>query len=267
MSFRKPRAPIRRNMLHVFHGPARASRFHNNRFRLGPTRGQISALGARRRRRANNMRIPVELKFYDTFLTAATMAATTAADAGEDNPTSTSMITTPVVGDGEQNRDGKHMIVKSVHIIGNVAYPVATNVTAANAPMTGYVALVQDTNTQGAQLNSEDVFKNIPTSAVNQNDHMRNLLFGKRFKVLKMFKFNIVPSSMWDGTNTEVFGAKRRFEWWIPNLNMHVNFNAGTTADVANVVDNSLQMISFCSANSGQETGTLSYSARIRFVG
>lgn len=266
MGFVKPRAPVRRNLLHVYSGPSRGhtSKFGRARYvrHLG-----ISRLGARRARRSHNMRIPTELKYYDTKLIQGSLSQETDATGGEENPSSTSMMTTPVVGDGEQDRDGKHIIVKSIHIIGNVEYPVVANLTVANQPATGFVCLVQDTNSSGAQLNSEDVWTNILASGVTNNDLHRNLLFGKRFKVLKMFRYNMMPTTFWDGTNTEVMGVKRRFEWWLPSVNMHVNFNAGTTASIANVVDNSLQMVGFCSVNAGQQAALLSYTSRIRFVG
>ncbi len=267
MSRRHPISAMRRPLQHIFGGGKRSRvsgrSFPQKRF-YSYNRGRL--LGARRARRSR-MNLPVELKFYDTKLAAASISASTDATASEYNPSTTSMISTPAVGDAEDDRDGKHIIVKSCHIIGNVSVGVGTNQVAANLPATGFVALVHDTMTSGAEVNSEDVFKNLSGVSTFNNDLHRNLLFGKRFKVLKMFRFNLLGGNMWDGTNTEMFGQSRRFEWWIPSLNMHVNFNAGTTASVANVVDNSLQMLAFTSNNTDQPLPVLDYTARIRFVG
>ncbi len=269
---RKPRVPMRTPMTHVFNQSDRFSRSQSTllhrRFVRQRRRG-ASILGARRQRRTNTMRIPTELKFLDTSLTNNAISQSTDATGGENNPTTTVMMTTPAVGDGEEDRDGKHIIIKSIHIMGSIHSPLQANLTVPSEPSTGMVALVHDTNTQGLEINSEDVFKNIGAEGTHNSLLHRNLLFGKRFKVLRLFRWYMPlgAGNVHDGTNIEQFGQKRRFEWWIPRLNMIVNFNAGTTNVIANVIDNSLQIIAFNSVNSGQPTAQVSYTARIRFVG
>jgi len=128
-----------------------------------------------------------------------------------------------------------------------------------------FVALVLDKQTNGAQLNSEDVFKNTGASATTASNPTRNLLFANRFQVLKEWKMCMKPPVVgYDGTNMEVWGSSERFEGFL-NLELPVNFNSGTTASVANVIDNSLHIIAFC--NGTGLDPKISYNARIRFMG
>jgi len=113
-------------------------------------------------------------------------------------------------------------------------------------------------------MNSEDCFKNTGASAALNTSPIRNLLFGPRFKILKQGTFTLTyPTMSWDGTNMEVGGASRLFSWFIPLNNLVVNFNSGTTASIANVIDNSIHVIGYATVN----TPTITYNARIRFVG
>ncbi len=269
--FRKPRQSVHRPLMHVQHAGSFPRTFAQFKARGRTGMRRFHQFGGRtlaaRRVRRSRMNLPVELKFLDTFLAATNLSVVSTMAGGEFNPTVLRMITTPSVGDDESQRDGKHIIVKSVHVMGTISLPSVANLTAGIPPATGFVALIQDTMTAGAEVNSEDLFVNPGAQVVDMNQAHRNLLFGKRFKVLKLLKYSINAPPVHDGTNVETMGAKRRFEWWIPSINMHVNFNAGTTDSVANVVDNSLQILGFCSTNANQPTTQLSYTARVRFVG
>jgi len=55
------------------------------------------------------------------------------------------------------------------------------------------------------------------------------------------------------------------FDWFIRLKGLKVKFNAGTTASIANVIDNSLHIIAFASTTDPQ--AKISYNARLRFVG
>lgn len=126
--------------------------------------------------------------------------------------------------------------------------------------------LVLDTQTNGAQMRSEDLLKNIEGAQAGAPHAMRNLLFATRFKVLKSKRmiFNNITGT-WDGTNIELRGQSQHFNWDINNLNLLVNFDAGTTSSIANVIDNSLHIIAY--QNNEAPTPTINYASRIRFVG
>lgn len=205
----------------------------------------------------------MEKKFYDTALVATAIASPTDSSGAEMDPSATSMISTPVQGTSEQNRDGKKIIIKSVQIDGRVNLPSLINQTAVPAPFDVYVALVLDTQSNGAQMNSEDCFKNTSAAAALAAKPQRNLLFANRFRVIAKKQFILKhPTATYDGTNIEIGGDTREFHWF-KKMNLPVLFNAGTTASIANVIDNSLHLIAFASASNP----TLAYNARIRFVG
>ncbi len=207
----------------------------------------------------------IEKKFYDTALTAAALTAPTDAAGGEHDPSATSMISTPIQGDGEENRDGKKIMIKSVQAKITLNVPVLANQILASTPVRVFVALVQDTQTNGAQIVSESVYKNQSGAAVQAVTPMRDLLSGNRFKVLKSQVVSMgAPQQTYDGTNMENSGISRTLDWFI-KLEMPVNFNSGTTASVANVVDNSIHVIAYADTTVGGPT--IAYNSRIRFVG
>lgn len=233
------------------------------------TAGSFSRSKKRRtfRMRRSEALLGVEKKFYDTSLSGATVNSPTDASSGELDPSATSMISTPAQGDGEQNRDGKKIIGKSVQVSGTLNLASVADATAFTlypAEVKVFLALVLDTQTNGAQLNSEDVFKNTAGSAASCVTPQRNMLFASRFKVLKSEVLTL-PARLvsYDGTNIELSGCQEAFNWFVKLNNLPINFNSGTTASVANVVDNSIHLIGY----SQNSLVTITYNARLRFVG
>lgn len=211
----------------------------------------------------------VEKKFYDTFLVNSNITSPTDASGGEHDPSATSMISTPPQGDSATERIGKKIGIESVQVKGTVRINAEVNQTAGDNPQTVFVALVLDTQTNGAQLNSEDVFTvaGSATSVLN-GAPLRNLEYGSRFRVLRSECFVFEPGNMvYDGTNVETAGVTKKIEWFHRFKDpLVVNFDSGTTASVANVIDNSLHIVAFGS-DSSANAPDLSYLARIRFVG
>lgn len=207
----------------------------------------------------------VEKKFYDTALTATALSAATDATGGEYDPSATSMISTPAQGDGEQNRDGKQIVAKYVEIKGYITEPASANQTTGIGPRAAMIALVLDKQSNGAQAQSESVFKNLAATAAAAPLALRNLENSSRFRILKQeyFTFEEGPKLTFDGTNIETNAVTRHFTWYVPLGNLKINFNAGTTASIANVVDNSIHVMGFATSASM----TITYNARLRFIG
>jgi len=208
----------------------------------------------------------IETKFYDTYRAPVAVVSPTDCSGGEYDPSATSMISTPAQGDGETNRDGKRIVIKSVQIKGQIT---TSAVELAAGPYVGckvFIALVRDTQSNAAQLNSEDVFKNWSGDATLAACPLRNLLYAERFEVLKTELLDLTPNAL-SHVAADAFsypGGSATFEWF-KTLELPVNFNAGTTATIANVVDNSLHVIAFTSST--QSTPLISYNSRIRFQG
>jgi len=209
----------------------------------------------------------IEKKFYDTNLNAVTIDDTIGLTSGMIDPSATSMISTPTQGDGEQQREGKRIVIKSVQVTG-VVYNATIEATAnPPVPCTAFVALVLDTQSNAAQCTSDQVFKNVSAVETGIPAPLRNLLYATRFKVLKTGVFDLNPVSITTNGVADTFSwpaVQRTFNWYLP-MDLVINFNSGTTASIANVVDNSLHMIAFCDYNTNSPK--ITYNARIRFVG
>lgn len=239
---------------------------------MGPLGGLV--MNNARRRRALSARnlatmgfLGIEKKFYDTMLVGANIAAATDATGGEYDPSATSMISTPTQGDGEQQRDGKQISCLFVEVCGTISFAALEAAADPPAGVCIFLACVLDTQSNGAQMNSEDCFKNLGANAGTAPDCIRNLLFGKRFRVLKQRRFDMSLHTLTQQAANDYSYAGRRldFKWFIPLKGLKINFNSGTTASIANVIDNSIHMIAY--ANTIAPQCVLSYNARLRFVG
>jgi len=172
----------------------------------------------------------IEKKFLDTTRLSTLITAPADAAGGEYDPSSgcTGCLSAPAQGDGEQNRDGKKIVLKSLVFKAVVTLNAQNNLAAAQPPTEVFVAIVLDTQTNSAQLNSEDVFKNTTGTAGGASIPVKNLLFGKRFKILKQALIPICHKTVsYDGTNMEGHGVSTTLDWYLP-LDIQVLFNAGT---------------------------------------
>lgn len=242
--------------------PSKARRTSN--WSAGAARASFvtSQLVRNRRLRATGGFLGLERKFLDSSKTLTTLPAPADCSGAELDPATTNQLNAVAQGDGESNRDGKNYVIKSIHFRGVIREPAQTNQVATDVISTYFVAIVQDTQTNAAQLNSEDVFTNPGASSSFATSPLRNLQYSKRFKVLKWWRGSLpVPSVTYDGTNVEQTGTEKLLQCDIP-CNIRVN-TKGTSANVTDIVDNSLHVIGF----SSQATAQLGYNCRIRFMG
>lgn len=84
----------------------------------------------------------IEKKFYDTFLIGASITAPTDVTGGEHNPSATICLNSVTQGDGESQRDGRHITNTSIEIEGIFQLPAQINQTAAELASTVFFALV-----------------------------------------------------------------------------------------------------------------------------
>ncbi len=209
----------------------------------------------------------IEIKFYDQKLINATLTAPSDATGGEHDPSATVLLNTVVQGDGESQRDGRRITMRSIFVEGTISMAETASLSSADAPTVLFVALVMDTQTNGATIVSEQVFTNPGASALTAAGPFRNLQFTKRYKVLGTRRFVMDNSTMTNDTgNTGGIvqsGQVKRFRFF-KKLNTVVNFS-GTTETVANIVDNSLHIIAYVSGTA--QSPKLHYISRLRYVG
>ena len=206
----------------------------------------------------------IEKKFYDTSLVAKSIVTNSGMTGAELNPSTTINFTTMTQGDGEQQRDGRRAVVKSVYITGQVKCVKQTNQTATDNSGVVFLALVRDKQTNAAELDSESVYTNPSADGEVSTCALRNLQFSSRFQVLAVKRITIrQPTIVWDGTNVEQGGTITPFKLsWSGNMPV---LYKGTTETVANIVDNSIQLVGF--ASNQDQAPVISYNARTRFVG
>lgn len=218
----------------------------------------------------NNMRsagwLGLELKFLDQAIVGVALTAPTDAAGAELDPTGSSVLCIghPPQGDGPSDRDGRTYVVKSVNIDGVVTCASQIDQTAVDTAATIRLYLVLDTQTNGAQLNSEDVFTNPSAAAVGNGSGFRNLLHMKRFKVLDSVQFSLPQAVItWDGTNVETGGFSVPFQLsWRGSQKV---IATSTTGVVATVDDYSFHVIGY--ATNITAAPLVTYNARTRFMG
>lgn len=216
----------------------------------------------------------IENKFFDTGVVNKTLNGNAAWNGHEMDPAATeSCLNAIAQGDGQSNRDGKQVRLTSVYVTGQVIRAISSGVSAAAHGGTVFLALVLDTQTNGAQLNSEDVYINPAANAITTAIPLRNLQYTSRFKVLKTLVipfdapngYTESPNAGGAGTGDyDIGGCSRTFQWYC-KLDLPVNFT-GNTSDIANIMDNSLHIVG-TSELASTSSMLLSYNARVRFVG
>lgn len=209
-----------------------------------------------------------ELKFYDTSLVGSALVTNNDAASCEFDPATVLCLSAPAQGDGESDRDGNRFIVKSCYVNGQIVCAQQADQTAADGTTWTVLYLVQDKQSNGAQLNSEDVFKNIGASTTTGACVMRNLQYSSRFRILDSVKvvFDRSAPMTYDGTNIEQGGMLKTFKLsWKGNMPVQIKAGA-TSAGVAGVADNSIHVLAFTYQPSPL-AASLSYTSRIRFVG
>jgi hypothetical protein len=221
--------------------------------------------------------IGVERKYNQSWLRNSLVASTVDCTGGELDPihdTGTGADPqghlTPIDrGSAVTERNGNRVIITDLHIQGFVSLSSETGKSGANPGMQNFrIAVVLDTQTNGAQLSSEDVYENIMGADVNVTVldslmYMRNREYTNRFKVLKEIKINPqsrIPVQVLDNvaqdSATTAAGAVTKtftyssvmvpFELHLNKLSIPITFlGSSTDGKVAQVTDNSLHVVGF----------------------
>lgn len=234
-----------------------------------PVEVTMATQAARLRRR--NIRtagfLGIERKFLDVYASDVAIVAPTDCAGGEVQPEGgcTGCISAPAQGDGEQQRDGRKITIKSAFVNVTVRGAVRADQNDVLAAPQVFVALVLDTQANGATVVSEQVFTNPNDTAYVNTYPLRNLQYSSRYRVLDHKTMNMGPCYAINdaaATGSMVCSENTCVLSWNGDLN--VTFT-NTTADVATVADNAMHIIAFATTTNFQPV--LSYNSRIRFVG
>lgn len=201
-----------------------------------------------------------ELKFIDCARGSVAMSATWAAIAPSTGVTN--CLSCPAQGDTESSRDGRHYYIHSIYMRGLIT-KAATEAQAAPIPeITCRICLIIDTQTNAAVVTASDV---MDTGATNVISAFRNLQNAKRFRVLWDKVFRIKPETTNEGAVNSFASSAVSLPWkYYKQFKKPIPVNCvGTTADVASVSDNSIQLIGVTT----DATAAIQYECRVRFTG
>lgn len=246
--------------------PSRFNRLSFKKRSMRRRRPRFRKRISRRNKRTGGF-MGIELKFYDQKLIDSTLQKPTDAAGGEENPSATIALNTVIQGDGESNRIGRKITMKSIQIEGTVTTSSKASGALGFEPTQIFIALVLDTQCNGALLNSEDVFTNPGANVITAAKPFRNLQQSKRFRILATRTFTMTNPAIANDTGATggiiANGLSKPFKIF-KRLGVVTNYT-GTTETIANIADNSLNIVAYC--NDTELAPKLNYICRLRFLG
>jgi len=211
----------------------------------------------------------IEKKFLDTGIASTALVVSASCTGCEFDPTTMNCLNAPVVSDGQSGREGRQISMDSIEIKGAIYIaPSADENQVVAAPIVT-VFLVLDKQSNGAQLNSEDVFVSPYSAQANASMPSRNLEYEKRFSVLASRRITPANIPLSFNVDTDVVYRNGIFQPFTLRKNlkgMKVNFKqSGTDGTIATITDNSLHVIATCTGIGAEPQ--MFYNSRLRFRG
>lgn len=210
----------------------------------------------------------VETKFFDTGIGLTAISNAAAFTGAEMDPAAQLCLNAVAQNDTASGRDGNKINMKGISIRGVVQWPAWTD---NSGPVMGdvFIALVLDTQTNGAQAQSEEVFTNPGAVISLVTSPFREMSQVTRFRVLKEKRL-LAPTGLvvWNdtGSQKEQLGYCKHFEMYVSLKSLLTNYK-GTTSVIASLADNSLHLIAVTNQAQALGTPSLGYNSRLRFVG
>lgn len=207
----------------------------------------------------------VELKFHDAKVVDSSLSNSATQADGEQDPTLGDCLNSIDAGTGPSQREGRKILMKSIQVQGVLESTGTSDSIDASTMGMFFVAIVLDTQTNGAQLSSEDVYENVTAHARNAAMPFRNMEFLQRYKVIKMLRMRApVATVLPDGTNTgSISGFTIPFSLYA-KLNVPTNY-AAAAGGIGDITDNSLHVLAW--STSSALTPKITYGSRLRFLG
>lgn len=211
----------------------------------------------------------IEKKFFDSAKAATAIVTTTLGAGAEYDPATLDCLNCPAQADGPQSRDGRKITMDSMQVSGTISVPPGAALSTAPIAPTIVVYLVLDSQTNAAQMNSEDMFFSPLGNNIVSTGMFHELENGPRFKTLAkcVVPFEPIPiTGAMTGATGFSSGQNKKFDMFVNLKGLEVNFDKDvTTSVVAAIRDNSLHLIAF--ADNVITVPTIAYNARLRFRG
>lgn len=197
-----------------------------------------------------------EMKYFDTELQPVAIVSNGDWTATEYDPNvfpvaSQNNLFTPTVGAGIDQRIGKQVFLHKLKIKALILTQKQLNQTAPDDTSTVRFIVVQDMQTNGTQLQGEQVFRAGSATDTNMNAcAFQNIDSFGRFKVLKDIIVPVQnPNMAYDGTNLEQQGLVTPLKMTINfKKPVSVRFNAVNGGTIADIVDNSFHILVYNSS-------------------
>jgi len=214
-----------------------------------------------------------ETKYFDSQRTAITVSEGTDWTGSEVDPGTLMTLVCPTQGAQINQRIGRKISVKKLRIRGVLTPAVRSDQADVLPPASYRIIVYQDTQTNGAQSQGEDVMKT-PLSATTQAafSSFMSLANLGRFKILKDKTFregNSVAFNDAAATGSVINGGQIPFKFNLAfkkPVVIHFNSSNGGAGDgdVGDIVDNSFHIIALRSvADTG--AGSLQYACRAAY--
>lgn len=220
-----------------------------------------------------------EMKYFDCEQTGANLTAVAGTWAGtETDPSSTinlgdAAVATPFclfapkVSSALNGRIGRSVKMLKCKVTGQISCPSQTAQTAMDAQTKVRLLLVQDMQTNAAQMNAEDLLNGSSGAPATINSYQNPNFFG-RFRVLKekTFTFQNPNTQSLSATNTNfeqegfIRAFKMNYKFREPVV---VHFNATNGGTVADITDHSLHLI--CATTSTSLVPAIAYYSRVGY--
>lgn len=211
-----------------------------------------------------------ELKYIDTYIKDQAGSSATGNDWLMDVNAAGVGVNTlcaPAQGSGNEQRDGRKIVVKSIYVNGFVELDHFNNVAGPDGVM-AIICLVWDSKTQAENASatmSTGVFESpIAADAEDSIACLRNMINTDRYRII-WFKRITFPckTAFWDGATGQYSGFKVPIKkFW--RCDIPVTFSGSNAHATSSVVDNSFHIL--CGRGT-QGTVGVNLAIRARFVG
>lgn len=206
-----------------------------------------------------------EMKYFDTEGTNLTVPASSnwAGTEVQPNVGTPNTFVCPTVGSAINQRIGRDITLMKLKIRGLIRVVPQQAVSTLDEACIVRLILVQDMQTNAAQVQGEQVMQPSttadPSNCINTYQNLAN--FG-RFKVFKDERIPLIqPEAVYEATSADQSGYNVPFEYTIQfPVGLKIRFNATNGGTIADIVDNSFTLLATC--NNINLAPKLYYSAR-----
>lgn len=208
-----------------------------------------------------------ENHYFDSELQGKVVPVqTTSWTATSCNPTGPNTLVAPTQGDDINQRNARRIFVKKIRITGTIKVAAQANQSAGDPGCIVRMILYQDKQTNGSQAGVDNLVISSGAALNATLMHQSTNTFG-RFRVWKdktwVIENPACAALTSAGTTLVQQGLVKYFKWSI-KPNCYMNFNITNGGTVADIVDNSFNIIA--NADNGSLGPTLDYKCRAVFT-